>query len=63
MITIQLQDDDGLDQVADKLDDSIHNDFSVNRNDLTITIFELDRETDLDAEVREEIDYQDGLVI
>jgi len=63
MITIQLQDDDGLDQVADRLDDSKHNDFDVNRDDLTITIFELEHETDLEAEVREEIDYHDGLVI
>jgi len=63
MITIQLQDNDGLDQVADRLDDSKHNDFDVNRDDLTITIFELDHETDLEAEVREEIDYHDGLVI
>ncbi len=63
MITIQLQDDDGLDQVADRLDESKHNEFDVNRNDLTITIFELEHETDLEAEVREEIDYHDGLVI
>ncbi len=63
MITIQLQDDDGLDQVADRLDDSKHNEFDVNRNDLTITIYELEHETDLEAEVREEIDYHDGLVI
>ena len=63
MITIQLQDEDGLDQVADRLDESKHNEFDVNRNDLTITIFELEHETDLEAEVREEIDYHDGLVI
>ncbi len=63
MITIQLQDDDGLDQVADRLDESKHNNFDVNRDDLTITIYELEHETDLEAEVREEIDYHDGLVI
>ncbi len=63
MITIQMQDEEGLEEVADKLDDSSHSDFDVNRKDNTITLWNLDREDEIDIVVGEEIEFHNGIVI